>query len=223
MLAPSADRCWDLVSGCGNGGGSDVRIRGGGSAAVAVSRVHQVAALVAVLALAFYSSGARSDRPMGVQSTRVTSRRCRHRSRRLGHRRGRRHRAGSSHRRAGPGDAGTLEVSTGDYRLTFQTSGFTYRPAAAAGSLTIGTESLVRGGQRIGLDLGRMDRDRRHGRTRPVAGRARAGDGPQRRGGMGRRPCRHEPGRARRPRAPRRCRRRRGRAEGRGGRADAAA
>lgn len=53
------------------------------------------------------------------------------------------------------GDSGTLEVSAGDYRLTFRGSGFTYRPATAAGSLTIGTQSLARGGQRIGFDVGR--------------------------------------------------------------------
>src|SRR4051794_18947967 len=53
------------------------------------------------------------------------------------------------------GDAGTLEVNGGNYRSTFQNSGFTYHPAAAAGSLAIGTESLVRGGQRIGVDAGR--------------------------------------------------------------------
>jgi hypothetical protein len=55
------------------------------------------------------------------------------------------------------GDAGTLEVSNGDYRLTFHGSGFTYRPATAAttaGSLTIGTQSLTRGGQRVGFDVG---------------------------------------------------------------------
>jgi hypothetical protein len=53
------------------------------------------------------------------------------------------------------GDAGTLEVGTGDYRLTFQRSGFTYRPATAGGSLTIGTQSLARGAQLIGFHVGR--------------------------------------------------------------------
>lgn len=122
---------------------------------LALSRVQQFGALVAVLALVFYSSGgalrvdrwtfSRPELPRTV--------------------------AGTDHVGAGvdvdavieharhtvapvPGDAGTLEVSTGDYRLTFQGSGFTYRPATAAASLTIGTQSLTRGGQHIGSDVG---------------------------------------------------------------------
>ncbi len=54
-----------------------------------------------------------------------------------------------------PGDAGTLDVSTGNYQLTFRDSGFTYRPLRSTAALTIGTQTLTRGGQRIGLDVGR--------------------------------------------------------------------
>src|SRR4051812_40731814 len=122
----------------------------------APSRVRQVAALVAGLALAFFSSGGalRGDRWAFSRAE----------LQRAG--------AGTDHVRSDvdvdaaieqarhtvapvPGDAGTLEVSTGDYRLTFRGSGFTYRPATAAGSLTIGTQSLARGGQRIAFDVGR--------------------------------------------------------------------
>jgi hypothetical protein len=120
------------------------------------SRVRQVTALVAVLAVAFCSSGGALRVGRWALSRPALPRAV----------------AGTDHVGSGvdvdavidqarrtvapdPGHAGTLEVSNGDYRLTFQGSGFTYRPAAAAGSLTIGTQSLARGGQRIGLDVGR--------------------------------------------------------------------
>jgi hypothetical protein len=64
--------------------------------------------------------------------------------------------------------AGRLEVSNGDYRATFEDSGFTYRPTGATGSLAIETESLVRGGQLIGLDAGRWTATGRVAR-RPLA------------------------------------------------------
>jgi hypothetical protein len=123
---------------------------------LAPSRVRQVVALVAVLAVAFFSLGGalRVDRWAFSRPTLPRAAAA------TGH-------VGSGvdvdavieHARHTvtpvPGGAATLEVSTGDYQLTFQGSGFTYRPAPTAASLTIGTESLARGGQRIGFDVGR--------------------------------------------------------------------
>jgi hypothetical protein len=53
------------------------------------------------------------------------------------------------------GEAGTFEVRSGDYHLTLDSAGFTYHPAATAGSLAIGTEAVTRGGHDNALDAGR--------------------------------------------------------------------